>query len=45
MSVEQIIEIVKLHPILFDLSNLDYKNNRKKDNEWKEIGEALKDGK
>ncbi|CAL1671958.1 unnamed protein product [Lasius platythorax] len=43
MSVEQIIEIVKLHPILFDLSNPDYKNIKKKDNVWKEIGEALKE--
>lgn len=47
MSVtEQLIEKVKEYPILYDLSHADYKNVRKKDKVWDEIGAALnEDGK
>lgn len=30
MSTEELIEEVKKYQILYDLSNIDYKNNRKK---------------
>lgn len=41
MCIEKLIELVKIHPILFDLTNPEYKNVLKKDNIWKNIAEAL----
>jgi len=34
-------EIVKIYQILFDLSHEDYKNARKKDKVWEQIGVEL----
>jgi hypothetical protein len=31
---EKLIELVKIYPILYDLSHEDYKNVRKKDKVW-----------
>lgn len=39
--MERIIELVRKHPILYDLSHEDYKNIRKKDKVWTKIGEEL----
>lgn len=39
--VERIIEIVRNYPILYDLSHEDYKNVKKKDRTWSEIGKQL----
>lgn len=40
---EKLIELVKIYPILYDLSHEDYKNVRKKDNVWEQIGVELKE--
>lgn len=40
-STEQLIEKVKNHPILYDLTNSDYKNIKKKDKVWDEIALEL----
>jgi hypothetical protein len=41
--MEKLIEFVKIYPILYDLSHEDYKNVRKKDNVWEQIGVELKE--
>ena len=41
-KVELLIELVKKHKILYDLADEDYKNIRKKDKIWDEIGLELK---
>lgn len=38
MEAEQIINEVHKNPVLYDTSHCDYKNNRKKDQVWDEIG-------
>lgn len=38
---EKIIEAVKYYPILYDLSHPDYKNIRKKNEIWDEMGKSL----
>nr|CAD7579787.1 unnamed protein product [Timema californicum] len=38
---EKLIEIVKLHGVIFDLSHPDYKNIRNKSKIWEEIGRSL----
>nr|CAD7602458.1 unnamed protein product [Timema genevievae] len=38
---EKLIEIVKLHAVIFDLSHPDYKNIRNKSKIWEEIGRSL----
>jgi hypothetical protein len=40
-ETEHLIELVKLHPVLFDLANKDYKDVRRKDKIWAEIGAEL----
>jgi len=40
---EKLIELVKIYPILYDLSYEDYKNMRKKDKAWEQIGVELKE--
>lgn len=40
---EELIETVKKYPILYDLNHPDYKNIRKKDKVWMEIGLELKE--
>jgi len=40
---EKLIELVKIYPILYDLSHEDYKNVRKKDKVWEQIGVELKE--
>ena len=40
---EKLIELVKVYPILYDLSHEDYKNVRKKDKAWEQIGAELKE--
>lgn len=40
-KTELLIEIVRKYPILYDLSHEDYKNIRKKDKIWIEIGKEL----
>ena len=40
---EKLIELVKIYPILYDLSHKDYKNVRKKDKVWEQIGVELKE--
>ncbi|KAJ3662191.1 hypothetical protein Zmor_006547 [Zophobas morio] len=40
-STEQLIESVKKYPILYDLGNSEYKNIRKRDKIWDEIGVEL----
>ena len=39
---EKLIELVKIYPILYDLSHEDYKNVRK-DKVWEQIGVELKE--
>jgi len=39
---EKLIELVKIYPILYDLLHEDYKNVRKKDKGWEQIGVELK---
>jgi len=39
--MEKFIEIVKKHPILYDLSHKDYKNKLKKEKIWDKIGREL----
>lgn len=41
VSTEMLIEFVKKYPILYDLSHEDYKNIRKKDKLWDEIGQEI----
>ncbi|XP_071051346.1 uncharacterized protein [Onthophagus taurus] len=38
---EKLIELVKIYPILYNLSHEDYKNNSKKDKVWDQIGLKL----
>ena len=38
---KKLIEFVKIYPILYDLSHEDYKNVRKKDKVWEQIGVEL----
>lgn len=38
---EILITLVSQYPLLYNLNLEDYKNNRKKDNVWSEIGEKL----
>jgi len=40
---EKLIELVKMYPILYDLWHEDYKNVRKKDKAWEQIGVELKE--
>jgi hypothetical protein len=40
-TTEQLIEEVKLHNILFDLSHPDYENIKKKDEVWEQMGRSL----
>ena len=40
---EKLIELVKIYPILYDLSHEDYKNVRKKEKVWEQIGVELKE--
>jgi hypothetical protein len=40
---EKLIELVKIHPSLYDLSHKDYKNMRKKDKVWEQIGVEAKE--
>ena len=40
---EKLIELVKIYPILYDLSYEDYKNVRKKDKAWEQICVELKE--
>ncbi|XP_034476068.1 transcription factor Adf-1-like [Drosophila innubila] len=42
-KVELLIELVKRHKILYDLADEDYKNIRKKDKIWDEIGLELEE--
>ncbi|XP_060653290.1 uncharacterized protein LOC132789347 [Drosophila nasuta] len=42
-KVELLIELVKKHKILYDLEDEDYKNIRKKDRIWNEIGLELEE--
>ena len=42
-NTEKLIELIKKYPILYDLSHEEYKNVRKKDKAWDEIGEELKE--
>jgi len=39
---EKLIESVKIYPILYDLSHEDYKNVRKKDKAWEQMGVRIK---
>ena len=41
---EKLIELVKICPILYDVSHEDYKNVRKKNKVWEQIGAELKEG-
>ncbi|XP_045467019.1 transcription factor Adf-1-like [Harmonia axyridis] len=41
IEMQKIIELVRKHPILYDLSHEDYKNIRKKDKIWDEIGKEI----
>ncbi|XP_050515031.1 transcription factor Adf-1-like [Diabrotica virgifera virgifera] len=43
VPTEKLIELVKKYPILYDLSHEDYKNIRKKDKIWDEIGQEMKE--
>ena len=40
---EKLIELVKIYPILYNLSHEHYKNVRKKDKAWEQIGVQLKE--
>lgn len=40
-KTEQLIELVRNHRILYDLAHEDYRNIRKKDNIWDQIGTEL----
>jgi len=40
---EKLIEFVKIYPILYDSSHENYKNVRKKDKVWEQIGVELKE--
>ena len=40
---EKLTELVKIYPILYDLPHEDYKNVRKKDKAWEQIGVELKE--
>jgi hypothetical protein len=41
MATELLVECVRKHPTLYDMSNEDYRNVRKKDQLWDEIGKEL----
>ncbi|CAG9766009.1 unnamed protein product [Ceutorhynchus assimilis] len=41
LFTEKLIELVKKYPILYDLGNPDYKNIRKRDKIWDQIGAEL----
>lgn len=43
-SSEQLIEIVKNYPVLYDLSHPEYKNTKKKDKIWDEIASKFAEG-
>ncbi|XP_050502175.1 transcription factor Adf-1-like [Diabrotica virgifera virgifera] len=43
VPTEKLIELVKKYLILYDLSHEDYKNIRKKDKIWDEIGQEMKE--
>lgn len=38
---EKLINIIAGHPVLYDTSNPNYRNNLVKDNVWKAIGKDL----
>jgi hypothetical protein len=40
-TTEKLIEEIKLHNILFDLSHPNYKNIKKNDDVWEETGRSL----
>lgn len=40
-AVEQLIEIVRNYPILYDLCHAEYKNFKKKNKIWDEIGKGM----
>ena len=40
---EKLIELVKIYPILYDLTHEDYRNVRKKKKVWQQIGVELKE--
>lgn len=45
-QTEKLVEIIKKYSIIYDLTHPDYKNIRKKDKVWEEIGLELgKNGK
>jgi len=39
--MEKLIEVVKNYPIIYDMSHRDYKNIRKKNKIWDEIGNEI----
>jgi hypothetical protein len=41
MATELLLECVRKHPMLYDMSNEDYRNVRKKDQLRDEIGKEL----
>ncbi|XP_074042015.1 uncharacterized protein [Leptinotarsa decemlineata] len=41
LSTEELIESVRVKPILYDLTNSEYKNIKKKDKIWDEIAESF----
>ncbi|XP_074041526.1 uncharacterized protein [Leptinotarsa decemlineata] len=41
LSTEELIENVRVKPILYDLTNSEYKNIKKKDKIWDEIAESF----
>lgn len=38
----QFIELIKEHPLIYDTTHDDYKNLRKRDKVWDEIGKEIK---
>ncbi|KAG8309546.1 hypothetical protein J6590_082953 [Homalodisca vitripennis] len=38
---EHLLEVVYTYPVLYDLNHKDYKNIRKKDKIWEDIGKTL----
>lgn len=39
--IEQLMEYVYTYPVLYDLNHKDYKNIRKKDRIWEDIGKEM----
>ncbi|KAG8250863.1 hypothetical protein J6590_093226 [Homalodisca vitripennis] len=39
--IEHLLEVVYTYPVLYDLNHKDYKNIRKKDKIWEDIGKTL----